>query len=68
MSSGPRVSSSRIWPWVRVPVLSNTASSALASVSSAWPRVVSTPSEARRPLAAVSAAGVASDNAQGQEI
>jgi len=54
-------------PLVRVPVLSNTKSVAWARVSRAWPRVERRPTRVSRPRAAVRAAGVASDSAQGQE-
>ena len=57
---------SAILPSVSVPVLSNTKCVAAASVSSAWPRVTSTPRRNSVPVAAVSAAGVASDSAHGQ--
>ena len=51
---------------VSVPVLSKTTRSTRAKVARASGETTSTPMAARRPCAAVSAAGMASDKAQGQ--
>ena len=55
-------------PSLRVPVLSNTMSVARARLSSASGRSASRPILASAPCAAASAAGTASDSAQGQLI
>ena len=54
------------WPVVSVPVLSSTTVSIRAKVSKLCPRLMSTPSPAKWPVEAASAAGVASDKAHGQ--
>ena len=54
-------------PGVNVPVLSKTTCVTCASDSSASPRVTITCRRASAPVAAASAAGVASDSAHGQE-
>ncbi len=54
------------WPWVKVPVLSTTTMSTLASRSNASGRVTRSPRRASRVVAAAIAAGVASDKAHGQ--
>ncbi|VVN63568.1 hypothetical protein PS687_04810 [Pseudomonas fluorescens] len=53
-------------PSVRVPVLSKITVSIWFRPSSTWPRVSSSPSLCRVPVAAVRAVGVARDNAHGQ--
>ena len=56
----------RIWFWVKVPVLSKMMSVTRANLSMVWPRVTSSPMADRCPVAAVKADGVASASAHGQ--
>ena len=60
--TSPNANASR----VNVPVLSNTTVLTVASASSPCRRRTSTPRRAKAPALASMAAGVASDNAQGQ--
>ena len=65
-TSGPYHAASASAPSVSVPVLSSTIVAGRARRSSASPPVIRMPARAARPMATVTASGVASASAQGQ--
>ena len=67
ISSPPRTALILGRPSVRVPVLSKAIRSASARRSKASPSRTSAPSEAARPMAAITAVGVARTSAHGQK-
>ncbi|MDT4855291.1 hypothetical protein FQZ97_896360 [compost metagenome] len=62
------ITSSRGWPSVSVPVLSNATVSTLCAISSACASLIRTPCCAATPVPAMMAAGVARPSAHGQAI